>query len=58
MIGFSPLAFQNLLAEFEGGRVIADELALAEERESGPPRFLPAGFCARFVRGIDLDIAR
>ena len=57
-IGFSPLAFQNLLAEFEGGRVIADELALAEERESGPPRFLPAGFCARFVRGIDLDIAR
>lgn len=57
-IGFSPLAFQNLLAEFDGGLVAADELALAESRESGPARYLPAGFCARFVRGIDLDIAR
>ena len=57
-IGFSPLAFSNLLAEFEGGRVVADELALAEERKSGAPRFLPAGFCARFARGIELDIAK
>jgi 23S rRNA (cytosine1962-C5)-methyltransferase len=54
-IGFSPLAFCNLLAEFEGGRAVADELALPEERPAGPARFLPAGFCARFVRGFELD---
>ncbi|HTF86861.1 MAG TPA: SAM-dependent methyltransferase [Planctomycetota bacterium] len=57
-IGFSPLAFLNLLSEFEGGRAVSDELALAEQRESGAPRYLPAGFCARFVRGIDLEIER
>ena len=57
-IGFSPLAFQNLLAEFENGRAVADELALAQTAESATVRHLPAGFCARFVRGIDLDIAR
>ncbi len=57
-IGFSPLAFSNLLAEFDGGRVVADELALLEARDTGPERYLPAGFCARFVRGLDLDIEK
>jgi 23S rRNA (cytosine1962-C5)-methyltransferase len=57
-IGFSPLAFQNLLAEFDGGTALADELALPEAGESASVRHLPAGFCARFVRGLELDIAR
>lgn len=56
-IGFSPLAFANLLAEFDGGRAVADELVLAEQRTDGVARFLPAGFAARFARGIDLDLA-
>ncbi len=57
-IGFSPLAFSNLLSEFKGGRVHSDELAVAEVRDSGPARYLPAGFCARFARGIDLAIEK
>jgi 23S rRNA G2069 N7-methylase RlmK/C1962 C5-methylase RlmI len=55
-IGFSPIAFENLLMEFPSGRVHADELVLQEERDAGLARYLPAGFCARFVRGLDLDI--
>jgi 23S rRNA (cytosine1962-C5)-methyltransferase len=55
-IGFSPIAFENLLMEFPSGRVHADELVLQEERGAGLARYLPAGFCARFVRGLDLDI--
>jgi 23S rRNA (cytosine1962-C5)-methyltransferase len=52
-IGYSPLAFENLLAELPGGRVRSDELALPEESS---PRFLPAGFCARWGRGLELDL--
>jgi 23S rRNA (cytosine1962-C5)-methyltransferase len=49
-IGYSALAFANLLAEFEGGTVEAGELALSEE---GPgARQLPCGFCARWSRGL------
>lgn len=55
-IGFSPLAFANLLSEFPNGRVEADELALPEENDNGPPRFLPAGFCARWARGLELEL--
>ncbi len=49
-VGYSPLAFQNLLAELEGGDVSVGELALTES--SG--RRLPAGFCARWARGVEL----
>jgi 23S rRNA (cytosine1962-C5)-methyltransferase len=57
-VGFSPLAFLNLFAEFEGGRVAAGELVLAEsERASLPSRLLPCGFCARWVRGAAPDFS-
>jgi 23S rRNA (cytosine1962-C5)-methyltransferase len=59
-IGFSPIALANLLEGVAGARVAADELVLAEEGPASstvalPPRFLPAGACARLVRGLDLD---
>ncbi len=46
-IGYSPLAFHNLLSEFRGGQVEAGELAL---REAQGERLLPCGFCARWWR--------
>lgn len=49
-IGYSPIAFLNLLSEFEGGDVAAGELAIAEQTGG---RLLPAGFCARWQRGLD-----
>lgn len=54
-VGFSPLALSNLLEELEGGRVEADELALAEEPapDGTPGRLLPAGYCARWTRGLE-----
>ena len=55
-IGYSPLAFTNVLAELPGGTVEAGELALREvERPGLPSRFLPAGFCARWWRGVTLE---
>lgn len=54
-IGYSPLAFTNVLAELAGGEVEAGELALLEEPRPGlARRYLPAGFCARWWRGLDL----
>ena len=53
-IGYSPLAFVNLLDDFEGGTVEAGELALLEESEGSPARHLPCGFCARWSRGLAL----
>lgn len=52
-VGYSPLAFQNLLAELEGGATAVGELCLREEGEGG--RLLPAGFCARWARGLELE---
>ena len=49
-VGYSPLAFLNLLTELEGGEVSVGELALDE----GSGRRLPAGFCARWARGLEL----
>lgn len=46
-VGYSPLAFENMLREFGPGQVESGELALPEE---GSGRLLPCGFCARFVR--------
>lgn len=49
-IGYSALAFENLLGELPGGEVEAGELVL---REQGPlARLLPCGFCARWWRGL------
>ena len=52
-IGISPLTLENLLSELPAGDVDVDELALREQRESGEAeRFLPAGFCGRWTRGV------
>lgn len=51
-VGYSPLAFANVLREFGPGEIETGELALPED-ESGAaaaPRLLPCGFCARFTR--------
>jgi len=55
-IGYSPVVFTNVLSELSGGAVEAGELALREEERPGlPSRFLPAGFCARWWRGLVLN---
>ena len=48
-IGTSPLALENLIAELGPGELEAGELAIPE---SDGARSLPAGFCARWTRGI------
>jgi len=50
-IGCSPLALENLLASFGPGELEAGELCLPESGADG--RRLPAGFCARWSRGIE-----
>ncbi len=47
-IGFSPLAFDNMLQDFVGGQVESGELWLPE---GDGHRRLPCGFCARWSRG-------
>lgn len=47
-VGYSPLAFENMLREFGPGDIESGELALPE---GDGTRLLPCGFCARFVRG-------
>lgn len=57
-VGHSPLSLANLLADLPAGRIDAGELALPESaRSTGAPRWLPAGFCARWSRGLDLGPA-
>jgi 23S rRNA (cytosine1962-C5)-methyltransferase len=52
-VGYSPLAFKNLLDDIGGGQTSVGELALAESGDAGDSgRLLPAGFCARFSRGL------
>jgi 23S rRNA (cytosine1962-C5)-methyltransferase len=46
-IGFSPLAFENMLNEFDGGEVESGELWIPEGDGS---RRLPCGFCSRWQR--------
>lgn len=46
-IGFSPMAFENMLNEFEGGEVHSGELWLPE---GDGTRRLPCGFCSRWKR--------
>ena len=52
-VGLSPLSLVGALGVLGEGEVEAGELALPEEGagEDGP-RLLPAGFCARFTRGL------
>lgn len=52
-VGQSPLTLLGLLGDLEGFAVVAGELALREEGEGG--RALPAGFCARGFRGLEVD---
>lgn len=52
-VGYSPLAFANMLRDFGPGGIETGELALPEEQDAsarGAPRLLPCGFCARFTR--------
>lgn len=56
-VGYSPLAFWNLLTDLEGlagGEVAVGELALPEARDARADgdggRLLPCGFCARWWR--------
>jgi 23S rRNA (cytosine1962-C5)-methyltransferase len=49
-IGTSPLALAHLLAELGAGALESGELAL---REDDGARALPAGFCARWSRGVE-----
>lgn len=51
-VGYSPLAFHNLLADLPAGEISVGELAL---RENDSDRRLPAGFCARYSRGLELE---
>lgn len=54
-VGYSPLAFLNLFEEWPDGEAQAGELVLREEPlEGAPTRLLPAGFCARWARGVEL----
>ncbi len=51
-VGYSLLAFQNLLMDLGAGDVSVGELVLREQGDA--PRLLPAGFCARLARGVQL----
>jgi 23S rRNA (cytosine1962-C5)-methyltransferase len=53
-IGCSPLTLQNLLAELGAGELESGELTLPERSARG--RLLPAGFCARWSRGVEIAI--
>jgi 23S rRNA (cytosine1962-C5)-methyltransferase len=53
-IGCSPLTLQNLLADLGAGELESGELALPERSPRG--RLLPAGFCARWSRGVELAL--
>ena len=48
-VGYSPLAFENMLREFPSGDIEAGELAIPEDKSE---RALPCGFCARWVRSV------
>jgi 23S rRNA (cytosine1962-C5)-methyltransferase len=54
-IGCSPIALENLLADLGKGELESGELVLPE----GSPRarLLPAGFCARWCRGLEARVA-
>ena len=51
-IGYSPIAFENMLREFGSGEVESGELALPESNPEAEAaeRLLPCGFCARYFK--------
>ena len=59
-IGYSPIAFENMLREFGPGQIETGELAIPEDAsdwnadvvgdQAASGRLLPCGFCARYVR--------
>jgi 23S rRNA (cytosine1962-C5)-methyltransferase len=52
-VGISPLSLVGALGVLGEGEIEAGELALPEQDSgAGKSRFLPAGFCARFTRGL------
>lgn len=51
-IGCSPLTLQHLVSDLGAGESAASELAL---RGADGARALPAGFCARWWRGLELS---
>lgn len=52
-VGHSALSLANLLGALPAGEIEAGELALPEEELAGyPARPMPAGFCARWTRGL------
>ena len=51
-IGCSPLTLENLLADLGAGELESGELTLPER--SPRARSLPAGFCARWSRGVEV----
>lgn len=56
-VGISPLALANLLEdqrELADGASEVGELALRESGDARSARLLPAGFCARWARGLEL----
>lgn len=55
-VGYSPLAFARMFRDLGSGSVEAGELAIPEALDGdGPQRYLPAGFCARWARGLAHD---
>ena len=55
-VGYSPLAFLNLFDQWADRSATAGELVLREGEQPGAPaRLLPAGFCARWARGVELS---
>jgi len=46
-IGYSPIAFENMLRDFGPGTIESGELVLPEQQDG---RLLPCGFCARYRR--------
>jgi 23S rRNA (cytosine1962-C5)-methyltransferase len=51
-VGYSPLALANLCSGIEGTEISVGELAIPEIGGAG--RLLPAGFCARVSRGLEI----
>jgi len=52
-IGYAPLSIYNLMQALPGGDTDVRELAIPEGDGTLTGRFLPAGFCARWSRGIE-----
>ncbi len=52
-IGYAPLSIHNLMGALDGGATDVRELALPQENSDSTGRLLPAGFCARWTRGLE-----